>query len=75
MATAREIAIEVMPHFAKHVLAGQVAPYGVYAAAIGRNAAKESMVIGKAMHIIGGVCVLARIPVAPLHAFRYAFRR
>jgi hypothetical protein len=67
MSTAREIAIEVLPHFAKSVLSGHVFSYGVYAKAIGRNQAKESMVIGKAMHAIGGVCVLVGIPVAPLH--------
>jgi hypothetical protein len=67
MSTAREIAIDVLPHFAKNVLSGHVFSYGVYAKAIGRNQAKESMVIGKAMHAIGGVCVLVGIPVAPLH--------
>jgi hypothetical protein len=67
MASAREIAIQVLPHFAKNVLAGHVYPYGVYAKAIGRDPAKESMVIGQAMHAIGALCVLAAIPVAPLH--------
>jgi hypothetical protein len=67
MATAREIAIEVLPHFSKNVLAGIVLPYGVYAHHIGRDPAKESMVIGQAMHAIGAVCVLTQRPVAPLH--------
>jgi len=67
LATAREIAIEVLPHFAKHVLAGTTLPYGAYAHAIGRDPAKESMVVGQAMHLIGAVCVLTRLPVAPLH--------
>ena len=67
MATAREVAIEVLPHFARHVLSGDVRSYGVYANAIGRNPAKEGPVIGQAMHAIGGVCVLVGIPVAPLY--------
>lgn len=72
MTSARELAIEVLPHFAKNVLAGRVHPYGVYAKAIGRDPAKESMVIGKAMHAIGAVCVLAKVPVAPLHFIKRA---
>lgn len=72
MASARELAIEVLPLFARNVIAGHVHPYGVYAAAIGRDAARESMVIGKAMHAIGGVCVLAGIPVAPLYFIKRA---
>ena len=72
MASARELAIEVLPHFAKNVLAGHVHSYGVYAKAIGRDPAKESMVIGKAMHAIGAVCVLAAIPVAPLFFIKRA---
>lgn len=66
MATAREVAIEVLPYFEQSVLAGHVLPYGHYAAGIGRDAAKESMVIGQAMHAIGGVCALCGIPIAPL---------
>ena len=72
MATARELAIQVLPYFAGYVLAGHVHPYGVYAKAIGRDPAKESMVIGKAMHAIGAVCVLAAIPVAPLYFIKRA---
>lgn len=66
MATAREIAIKVLPHFAQSVLAGHVHSYGHFAALIGRQAATESMVIGQAMHAIGGVCALCAIPIAPL---------
>jgi|GEM_PF-3612433 len=72
MASAREIAIEVLPHFAKSVLAGHVHAYGFYAKAIGRDPAKESMVIGKAMHAIGAVCVLTKVPVAPLFFIKRA---
>jgi hypothetical protein len=66
MATAREVAIEVLPYFEQSVLAGHVLPYRYYASSIGRDAAKESMVIGQAMHAIGGVCALCAIPIAPL---------
>jgi hypothetical protein len=72
MASARELAIEVLPHFAKNVIARHVHSYGVYAKAIGRDPAKESMVIGQAMHAIGAVCVLAAIPVAPLYFIKRA---
>ena len=72
MATAREIAIEIMPHFALRVLAGRVCSYGTYAKAIGRDPAKESMVIGQAMHAIGAACVLAGVPVAPLYFVKRA---
>ncbi len=67
MSSAREIALEVLPHFAENVLAGRVLSYGYYAKAIGRDVAKESIVIGQAMHAIGGVCAIAGIPIAPLH--------
>jgi len=66
-ASAREIAVEVLPHFAKSVLAGDVHSYGFYAKAIGRDPAKESMVIGKAMHMIGALCAFTAVPVAPLY--------
>jgi hypothetical protein len=67
MATALELALEVLPHFSQRVMAARVLPYGAYAAAIGRDPAKESMVIGQAMHTIGAACVFAAVPVAPLH--------
>ena len=67
MPSAREIALEVFPHFKENVLAGRVLSYGVYAKAIGRDVATESMVVGQAMHAIGGMCAFAAIPVAPLH--------
>src|SRR6266581_811840 len=67
MPSAREIALEVLPHFRESVLAGRVLSYGVYAKAIGRDVATESIVIGHAMHAIGGMCAFAAIPVAPLH--------
>jgi len=72
MPTAREIALSVLPHFAANVLAGHVLPYGSYAHAIGRDPATESMVIGQTMHAIGAACILARIPVAPLHYVKRA---
>ena len=75
MATAREIALEVLPHLAKNVMARHVFSYGHYAAATGRNPAKDSMAIGQAMHAIGAACVFARVPVAPLHFVKRADRR
>lgn len=67
MSTALELACEVLPHFRANVLRGWVRTYGHYAAAIGRSPAKEAVVIGKAMHLIGAACVLAQVPVAPIH--------
>jgi len=66
MSTAREVALEVLRHFKTAVLAGHVYTYGHYAAAIGRDAATESMVIGQAMHALGAGCVLCAVPIAPL---------
>jgi len=48
-------------------LAGRVRSYGYYAKKIGLDPARESIVLGPAFHAIGGVCVLAGIPVAPLY--------
>jgi len=67
MPSAREIALEVLPHFKENVLAGHVLTYGAYAKSIGRDVATESMVVGQAMHAIGGMCAFAAIPVAPLY--------
>src|SRR5258708_24157162 len=72
MSSAREIALEVLPSFSANVLAGRVLSYGYYAKAIGRDVATESMVVGHAMHAIGGVCAIAGIPVAPLHFIKRA---
>jgi len=72
MASAREIGLEVLPHFKENVLAGRVLPYGYYAKATGRDIATESMAIGQAMHAIGGMCAFTGIPVAPLHFVRRA---
>jgi hypothetical protein len=66
MATAREVAVEVLPHFAEAVIARREYTYGHYAVAIGRSEAKESIVIGQAMHAIGAACVFCAVPVAPL---------
>ena len=72
MSSARELALEVLPHFRANVLARSVRTYGFYAKVIGRDAAKESMVIGKAMHAIGGTCAFIGIPVAPLYYVKRA---
>lgn len=67
MASARDTALELLPHFADSVLAGEIRTYGYFAKTIGLEPAREAMVIDPAMHAIGGACVLGRIPVAPLH--------
>ncbi len=67
MANAREIALHVLPFFAKNVLSHNPLSYGYYARKIGRDPAKEAMIIGQAMHVIGAVCIFQRLPVAPLH--------
>lgn len=72
MPTAREIALEFLPHFKESVLAKRVLPYGWYAEKIGRNPARESMVVGMGMHAIGAACVFAKIPIAPLYYVRRA---
>ena len=72
MTTALQLAAEVLPHFTANVLGQQVHTYGFYAHAIGRDAAKESMVIGKAMHVVGAACIIARVPVAPIHYVKRA---
>jgi hypothetical protein len=67
MSTARELALELLPHFQRAVEARHVYTYGHYANAIGRNSARDSLAIGQAMHALGAACVLAGVPVAPLH--------
>lgn len=67
MATARESALEILPFFSENVLKGVVRSYGYYASKIGRNPAKESMIVGPPMHAIGAICVIAGVPVAPLY--------
>ncbi|HSV50735.1 MAG TPA: hypothetical protein VLJ57_01360 [Burkholderiaceae bacterium] len=67
MATSLQIACEVLPHFEANALNGHTRTYGFYAQAIGRNPAKDAMAIGKAMHIIGAACIMAAVPVAPIH--------
>jgi hypothetical protein len=67
MPAAREIALELLPAFIESVLAKRVYAYGTYAAKIGRNSAKESMVVGMGMHAIGAACVFAMVPIAPLY--------
>ncbi len=66
MATASEIALALLPQFEKNVLAGKICDYSYYAKTIGRSPAKESIVIGEAMHAIGGACVFCQVPVMPL---------
>jgi hypothetical protein len=67
MSTLQEIALEVLPHLRRSVIDRQPHTYGWYAHKIGRDPAKEGIVIGQAMHAIGAVCVIAELPVLPLH--------
>ena len=67
MASGREIALQVFPVFAENVLARRVMSYGAYAKRIGRDPVKEAITIGPAMHVIGAVCVVRQLPVAPLY--------
>lgn len=66
MAKALELAVGVLPHFAKEVRAKRVCDYSFYAREIGRSS-REAIAMGSAMHLIGGACVLCGVPVAPLH--------
>lgn len=72
MATAREIAAQVLPHFAENVLAGRRLTYGRYAHLIGRDVATEAITIGQVMHLIGVLCVFRQLPVAPLYFVKRA---
>lgn len=73
MASAHEIALEVLQTFGPNVVA-QKPPmtYGQYATSIGRNAAEYGLAVGKAMHAIGALCVIRQVPVAPLFWARRA---
>ncbi len=66
MASAREIALEVLPHFVNSVLARCVHSYGYYASASGRVPEKDAVSMGPAFHAIGAACVFFGVPVAPL---------
>jgi hypothetical protein len=67
MASAHEIALEVLRSFGPNVVAGR-APmtYGQYAHAIGKDPQEYGLAIGQAMHAIGALCVVRQLPVAPL---------
>lgn len=67
MSRAVQLAVAVMPCFAKNVLQRRPWTYGCYASHLGRNPAKEAITLGGAFHAIGGACVLHLLPVAPLH--------
>jgi hypothetical protein len=67
MSSAREIAADVLPHFSTAVLARKQHTYAHYTRLIGRNPAKESMIVGPAMHLIGALCIISQVPVAPLY--------
>jgi hypothetical protein len=67
MASAHEIALEVLRSFGPNVVARRLPlTYGQYAASMGRDPAEYGLAIGQAMHAIGAICVLRQLPVAPL---------
>lgn len=70
MASGQELAVQLLPLFAKNIVARLQMTYGYYAKNIGRDPAKEALSIGPAMHCIGAVCVIRQIPVAPLYWIR-----
>jgi hypothetical protein len=67
MSSAREIAADILPHFATAVVARKQHTYAHYTRLIGRNPGNESMITGPAMHLIGALCVISQVPVAPLY--------
>lgn len=67
MATALQLATQLLPHLRRNVLAGHVRTYGYYAEAIGRDGSRDAIAMGRPLHLIGAACVLARVPVFPLH--------
>ena len=73
MASAHEIAADVLRSFGPNVV-GRRPPmtYGQYAKAIGRDPAEYGLAVGKAMHAIGALCVIRKLPVAPLYWVRNA---
>ena len=67
MASAHEIALDVLRSFGPNVVARRSPmTYGQYAHAIGRDPQEYGLAIGKAMHAIGALCVVRQLPVAPL---------
>lgn len=67
MASAHEIAADVLRSFGQNVVARRPPmTYGQYASAIGRNPADYGLAVGKAMHAIGALCIIRQVPVAPL---------
>lgn len=73
MASAHEIAADVLRSFGQNVVARRTPiTYGQYATAIGRSPGKYGLAVGKAMHAIGALCVIRQIPVAPLYWVRRA---
>jgi hypothetical protein len=66
LSTAREIAALVLPHFSEAVLARRQRTYGDYAKLIGLDPATHGIAVGPPMHLIGALCVIKQIPVAPL---------
>lgn len=67
MTTGRELALQLLPDFSNNVENRVRRSYGYYAKIVGRDPAKEAILIGSAMHTIGAICVIQKLPVAPLY--------
>ena len=63
MNTQLALANDILPLFRANTLRGLTRTCGYYAFASGRDADA----VGHALHLIGAACVLACIPVAPIH--------
>lgn len=70
MSSIAEIAMTVFPSFSSNVLERRRATYSWYADDAGLDPARDGLLIGKAMHFIGGLCLAHQVPVAPLHWVR-----
>ena len=73
MASAHEIAADILRSFGPNVVARRPPmTYGQYASAIVRDPAEYGLAVSKAMHAIGALCVIRRVPVALLFWVRRA---
>lgn len=66
MPKLNEIAVSVFEELALEVLARRQRTYGFYAAKLGADPGAFAQAIGQAMHAIGAVCIIRRVPVMPL---------
>ena len=67
MPSAYEIAGDLLRVFGENVLTRRPPrTYGQYATALGKSPRSYGLAVGQAMHAIGAVCVVQKVPVAPL---------